>query len=153
MRLELLHYWVHFLDYLELLHTWDRRQEYFENIFIILILIKKKLITLSTGHWGLIIIVGLLSLPPIYFAIPICEILGIDKKYAILISLLFLNNFFRITKYSRDTYFRINEYSKKSLFWNNCEHLLNLIISIFLVIFLKMGVFGIIYAQVASLFL
>ena len=56
---------------------------------------QEKLITLSTGHWGLIIIVGLLSLPPIYFAIPICEILGIDKKYAILISLLFLNNFFR----------------------------------------------------------
>ena len=41
---------------------------------------------------------------------------------------------------------------KKSLFWNNCEHLLDLIISIILVVFLKLGVFGVIYAQVVSLF-
>jgi len=113
---------------------------------------KDKLVTISTGHWGLLFIVSALSLPPIYFAIPITEMLGIDKKYSILIALLFLNNFQRITKYARDTYFRINEYSKKSLFWDNCEHLLDLIISITLVVFLKMGVFGVIYGQIASLF-
>ena len=83
---------------------------------------KDKLIIISTGHWSLLFIVGFLSLPPIYFAIPISELLGIDKKYAILIALLFLNNFYRITKYARDISFRINELSKKSLFWDNCEH-------------------------------
>ena len=72
-----------------------------------------KLVVISTGHWGLLFLVGILSLPPIYFAIPISEILGIEKRYSILISLLFLNNFYRITKYARDIYFRINEYSKK----------------------------------------
>ena len=46
----------------------------------------------------------------------------------------------------------MNEYSKKSLFWNNFEHLLDLIISIILVVFLKFGVFGVIYAQVISSF-
>ena len=112
----------------------------------------EKLIVISTGHWGLLFLVGILSLPPIYFAIPISEALGIEKRYSILIALLFLNNFYRITKYARDIYFRINEFSKKSLFWNNFEHLLDLIISIILVVFLKLGVFGVIYAQVVSLF-
>ena len=43
-----------------------------------------KLVVISTGHWGLLFLVGILSLPPIYFAIPISEILGIEKRYSIL---------------------------------------------------------------------
>ena len=39
----------------------------------------EKLVVISTGHWGLLIILGIFSLPPIYFAIPICEVLGIEK--------------------------------------------------------------------------
>ena len=97
----------------------------------------EKLVVISTGHWGLLVIVGIFSLPPIYFAIPICEILGIEKKYAILVALLFLNNFYRIIRYARDIYFKVNEYSKKSLFWNNFEHSFDLIMSIVLVVFLK----------------
>ena len=112
-----------------------------------------KLIVLSTAHWSLIFILGFFSLPPIYFALPITKIIGIEEKYAILIALLFLNNFYKLIKYARDTYFRIKEFSKKALFWNNIEHFTDLILSIILVIFLKMNVFGVIYAQVAAPFI
>ena len=114
---------------------------------------EKRRLVISTAQWSLILIVGIISLPPIYFALPITRAIGIEEKYAILVAFLFFNNFLRIIKYVRDIHFRINEYSKRTLFYNNIENLLDISFSILLVLFLKTGVFGFTYAQVASLFL
>ena len=112
---------------------------------------EEKNLVLSSSYWALIVIVGLISLPPIFFASSITRFIGIDEKYAILVALMFFNNFYRLINYVRDTYFRMNQLSKKTLLWSNIEYIINLVLGIFLVVFMKMGVYGFTYAQIASL--
>ncbi|MFC1806941.1 lipopolysaccharide biosynthesis protein [Candidatus Omnitrophota bacterium] len=105
---------------------------------------------LSSFHWGLLFILGLISIPPVFFALPIVRFLGIDDKYAILVAFLFFNNFYRLIAYARNTNFRLHQLSTKYLVWNNIDFFSNIIIAIVLVVGLRLRAFGIIYAQVAT---